>query len=95
MKNIIDIKNNYYLEMKSDDNNLLKNVIDIKDLNLFYILNKKEILVKINFKDIDKKEYKKILKNLLFIISILKKKKIWNTEKFKNVVRISNKFYWR
>lgn len=65
--NNIEIDNNYYLEIADNNISNLKIATDIKDLKPKQIRKKKALILKIDFKTFNKKEYKKILKHLLFI----------------------------
>lgn len=76
LKTIIDLNNNYYLKVLDKANNAPIDVIDIEDLNLINILNKKRLLLKIDFKNLEKKQYKRLLRNLLFIKKIISHSKI-------------------
>lgn len=59
--NTIDLDNNYYLEILNNNNNIGQ-TMDIRNIRL----NKKESLIlKIDFSTFEKKDYKKILKNLI------------------------------
>ena len=72
--NNIKLENNYYLEVENNEIKNTNKILDIKDLKLKDIKNKKVILLKIDFNSFNEKEYKKILKHLLFIKSIINNK---------------------
>lgn len=65
--NIINLDNNYYLKILNKPEDLIGDITDIENINLVKILKKKRFLLKVDFKSINKKQYKKILKNLLFV----------------------------
>ena len=68
----INLDNKYYLEeANTDTKNFNPNAIDVKDLKLSRINKRKMLLLKIDFKTINEKDYKKYLKKLLFIKNIL------------------------
>lgn len=71
LKTIIELNNNYYLKVINNTSNFPTDVIDIEDLNLINILNKKRLLLKIDFKNLGKKRYKRLLRKLLFIKKII------------------------
>lgn len=75
MEDIINLENNYYLKA-GDISRIYHKLVDINQLKLNNILRNKIILLKIDFNNINKKEYKKILKKFLFIKSIIVKTKI-------------------
>ncbi len=72
----VNLDNNYFLEVISNYNYLHIDTIDVKCLNLIDILKKQRLLLKIDFKNINKNEYKKLLKKLLFVKKIVSKTKI-------------------
>ena len=72
----IKLDNNYFFQIIEEDKNLPTCVVDIKKLKVLRLLKKKEITLKIDFNKINKNEYKKILKKLLFIKRIVQKRKI-------------------
>jgi len=73
LNTIINLDNNYCLEITDV---LPINCTDIKDLKLVKIIKCKIFLLKIDFNSFDEKEYRKILKKLLFIRKILSKTNI-------------------
>ena len=75
MKTIINLDNSYYLKVYNT-NDIPKYVTDIKDLKLFSILKRERLILKIDFNTFNKKQYKRILKRLLFIKKIILKSKI-------------------
>ena len=64
---IINLKNNYYIKIIESDDDLPVNSINLEKLKLADILNKKVITFYINFKRINTREYKKILKRLIIL----------------------------
>lgn len=78
MQDILNLNNNYYLEIINRNTNELYNldVINIESLNLINVLKKEKLILKIDFKKINKSQYKRILKKLLFIKNIMVKKKM-------------------
>lgn len=66
----IKLDNNYYLEVTNDYNSL-KTAVDIKNLKLRELNKRKVLLLKIDFNTFHKKDYKKLLKHLLFIKSLV------------------------
>lgn len=73
MKKEVDLDNNYYLKI---DNDVDSTSIDITELGLIRALKKGTLLLKINFKNLHRKQYKKVLRKLLFIKKIITKRKI-------------------
>ena len=71
LNTIIDLNNNYYLEVT---NNSPLNAIDIKNLSLLKIIKTKNFILKIDFNNLNKNKYKKTLKRLLFFKKIYKNK---------------------
>lgn len=62
--NIINLDNNYYLEVKNKSCDLYTDITNLK----FYKIRKNQILaLKIDFNSINEESYKKILKKLLFV----------------------------
>lgn len=74
--NIIKLDNNYYLEVIEDSKKIKQQSKDIKKLSLFNILDKEKLLLKIDFNNIDTKQYKKILRKLLIIKKHIHKARI-------------------
>ncbi len=76
MKTITKLNNNYYIEFVDNTDKLPIELVNIKNINIINILQKKKIILKIDFNEFSKKDYKKILKNLLFqkqVATLLKK----------------------
>lgn len=68
----IELDNSYYLEiLENNSENINKNVTNINDLKLHKLNSKQNFLLKIDFDTINEKDFKKILKKLLFIKKIL------------------------
>ena len=93
-KNVINLENDYYIETIEPEDELPANSINLEKLKLADILNKKVITFYINFKRINTREYKKILKRLLFIknMAIKTKKKIGANKGEKNIVAYISNF---
>ena len=72
----IDLNNNYFFILFNNSNELSKNLIDIEHLNIIDILKKRTFLLKIDFKILNKKHYKRILRKLLNIKWIISHSKI-------------------
>lgn len=71
MENIINLYNDCYLKIMSNTSKvLIEEIIDIKDLSLINVLRRKRFLLKIDFKEMQEKQYKRVLKILLFIKNI-------------------------
>ena len=64
-KNVINLENDYYIKTIEPEDELPANSINLEKLKLADILNKKVITFYINFKRINTREYKKILKRLI------------------------------
>ena len=75
-KTIIKLDNNYFLQIVNNENELPENVIDIKKVKLLNVLKRKKFILKIDFNNIEKREYKRLLKKLLSIKNIIKRTKI-------------------
>lgn len=69
-KVIIELDNNFFLRITSDIKQIPSNAIDINNLSLNKIIKLKNFLLKIDFNNINKKNYKKILRKLLLIKKI-------------------------
>lgn len=83
MKDKIELDNNYYLEILNESINY--DLTDITKLKLNQIIKRKKFLLKIDFKFLNKKDYKKILKKLLRIKRIVCK---LNRKRIKNQINI-------
>ena len=70
ISSIVNLDNNYSLEIENNINNLPSDIIDIKNLKFSNIIKKNKLVLLINFNIINEKDYKKILKKLLFIKKI-------------------------
>lgn len=77
----IELDNNYYLKTVSNINNLPKNITNIENLKLKDIIRKKVLLLKIDFKELNKMKYKKVLKKLLLVRRIMKNRIQFGIEK--------------
>lgn len=73
-KTIIELDNDYFLQLANDSKQLPLNAIEIKQLNLNKIIKTKNFLLKIDFNNLNKKNYKKVLKKLLLIKKLYKNK---------------------
>lgn len=69
MKNVINLDNNYYLEINSIKNT---DATDITNLKLRNIIKKGNLLLNIDFNTLKEHEYKKVLRKLLRIRKIAK-----------------------
>ena len=80
------LNNNYYMKIVegNTEKQNITDVIDIKEISLRKVLKNKKFIVRIDFKEINKKRYKKILKRLLFIKSVANKEKIEIGTKLEN-----------
>ena len=76
MKKAIELDNNYYFKIVNNANNLPIDVTDIEEIKLFKILENGTFLLKIDFNNFDEKQYRKILKKLLYIKKIIVNSKI-------------------
>ncbi len=83
LKNTIDLDNNYYLKIVNRNDEVVEKAINIKNLTLATILQKEKILLNIDFNSFDRKQYKKILKRLLFIKKMVSKNRIGIKEESK------------
>lgn len=72
LKEKIELNNNYYMEIVNNGEKL-QNAIDVRRINIANTLRAKKIILKIDLKEINKKNYKRILKKLLFIRENIKK----------------------
>lgn len=90
MKDIIKLSNNYYIKVVNEkvDEPANDYVVDIESLSLISAIKKEKIVLKIDFKKIDKKQYKRVLKKLLFIKNFIKKikKEIGTLENEKKII---------
>ena len=86
MKDYMYLDNNYYMKIVegNTEKQNITDVIDIKEISLSKVLKNKKFIVRIDFKEINKKRYKKILKRLLFIKSVANKAKIEIGTKLEN-----------
>ena len=84
LETVIELDNNYFLRTTNIINDFPLNTLDIKNLNLIRIIKLKNFLLKIDFNILNKKNYKKLLKRLLFLkkIYINKIGIIENSKKF-------------
>ena len=65
--NNINLINNYYLKIVNEDTLISSDIIDIQNLQIINVLKNKKLILKIDFKNLAQKQYKKCLKKLLFI----------------------------
>lgn len=86
MKDYMYLNNNYYMKIVegNTEKQNITDVIDIKEISLSKVLKNKKFIIRIDFKEINKKQYKKILKRLLFIKSVANKAKIEIGTKLEN-----------
>ena len=73
--NEFNLDNNYYLKIIINENGINTEFINIENLRISFI-SKNKLILKIDFNKFNKKEYKKILRKLLFIKKIFSKNKI-------------------
>lgn len=73
---VIELDNNYFFKMCDDITSLPIDAIDIQNLKLDTIRKNGKLLLKIDFDKINKKQYKRIIKNLLYIRKKIAKRKI-------------------
>lgn len=67
-----NLNNSYYLEILEDNSKkTIQNSTDINNLKYYQINKKKVLLLKIDFKEIEEKNYKKILKKLLRVKKLI------------------------
>ena len=88
MKTITKLNNNYYIEFVDNTDKLPIELVNIKKINIINILQRKKIILKIDFNELSKKDYKKILKNLLFQkqVATFFKKELGSNENENNIV---------
>lgn len=68
MNSNIKLSNNYYLKVNTDIEN---NFIDVNKINIASLLKNKKMVLKIDFNSLKNKDYKKILKKLLKIKTVI------------------------
>lgn len=72
--NSIVLDNNYNMQIISNNKETTdEKAIDIQNLNISKVIRNKKLILNIDFKNISKKQYKKVLKKLLFIKNITSK----------------------
>ena len=81
---IIELDNNYYLQILDNIKKLPIDAIDIQNLKLKNIRKNRKILLKIDFNNLEKNKYKKIIKNLLHIKKKIARRKITIGEQEEN-----------
>ena len=88
MQNFIKLNNDYYIKIVNNINEISIDSIDMKNLKLIHILNKKRIIFHIDFSEIYTNEYKKILKKMLHLknMAIKMNKKIGIKESGNKIV---------
>lgn len=88
MKNIINLNNDYYAKLVCFNNEIPDKAINIINLKLIKLFKKEPIIFQIDFDKISTKDYKKILKNLLFFynLSMKMKKKLGFENNNQNIV---------
>lgn len=70
----IELNNNYNIQIiNSNKEKTDKEAVDIQNLNLSKVIKNKKLMLNIDFKKISKKQYKRVLKKLLFIKNITSK----------------------
>lgn len=75
MNNIIDLNNDYYAKLVNSYNKIPLDSMEISNLSLIKIFKSHRIIFKIDFNKFNKKQYKRILKKLLFFKKIITKLK--------------------
>ena len=75
LQNIINLDNNYYMQLIDDINKLPQNVTDIKNLKIKKILKNGIFLFKIDFNSLNKRQYKRLLKKTLLVKKIISRTK--------------------
>ena len=60
--NNINLINNYYLKIVNEDTLISSDIIDIQNLQIINVLKNKKLILKIDFKNLAQKQYKKCLK---------------------------------
>ena len=75
IKEKIKLNNNYYMEIVENSEEI-QNIIDVKKINIVNVLKSKKIILKMDLNEINKNDYKKILKKLLFIRENFKKNNV-------------------
>lgn len=76
MKKSIDLDNNYCLELVTNSNKIPIEVTNIEDLKIINAIKKEEFLFKIDFNNLNKDKYKRILKKLFLIKNIISRSKV-------------------
>ena len=76
MNKIIELDNDYFLEVVEKENEIDELAINVQEINKTIIKDNKVFLLKIDFETINREDYKKILKRLLNIKNYAKKSKI-------------------
>lgn len=76
MNKIIELDNDYFLEVVDKENEIDELAINVQEINKTIIKDNKVFLLKIDFETINREDYKKILKRLLNIKNYAKKSKI-------------------
>lgn len=97
MNDIINLDNNYYIDKLNQNNQNSINTIDICHLNLIKVIKSENLILKIDFDEFDIKEYKKILKKLLFLknIAMLIKKDFGIRKNEKKLIAYAINFFMR
>ena len=72
---IIELDNNYYLKINNSAEDLINDVTNVENISLNTVLKNKKIILKIDFNTINKKQYNKILKKLLFLKRLVSRNK--------------------
>ena len=94
MNNIIELDNNYYIEVLNRNNEIPVNTIDICHLSLIKVLRSNNIVLRIDFDKFNIRDYKRILKNLLRVKNVAKiiNKEFGITEKEKKIIAYVTNF---
>lgn len=83
MSEYINLDNNYYLKIVENRKEISKEIRDITNLKF---IDSKRLILKIDFSNISKKQFKKILRKLLFIKKFISKNKVGIKEKSKILI---------
>lgn len=76
MDGVINLSNNYYVKIENNPKSMPMEITNIKNLNIANIIKKEKLILKIDFKDLNRKEYRKLLKKLLYIKQKLSKRNV-------------------
>ncbi len=87
MNNIIELNNDYCIKLVSKNDKLSYEPINANSLNLIKVLKKEKIVFKIDFTELNVKEYKKTLRKMLLIKNIaIKMKKVFGVNENEKLI---------